>query len=193
MILTDKIRDNKIAVIEQVNNLAIDLGINPDWLMFVIYFESGWNPHAKNVYSGATGLIQFTPNTAHALGTSVEELAMMDSLEQMTYVRKYFKPYAHKMQSLEDVYLAVFFPEAIGKADDYVLQTKTISAEKIASQNKIFDLDSDLRVTKGEVMQYLSNWINKNKINLYMEEKMRNTFAYGGLIILVFALMIIGK
>ena len=39
--------------------------------------------------SGATGLIQFMPNTAEGLGTSTGELAGMSRARQMHYVEKY--------------------------------------------------------------------------------------------------------
>ena len=44
-----------------------------------------------------------------------------------------------KIKSAKDLYIYNFFPVTAGKSDDYVLQTKNISAEKIASQNPIFN------------------------------------------------------
>src|SRR3990167_3056635 len=42
--------------------------------------------------SGAIGLIQFMPSTAHLLGTTTEQLAQMTAVEQLAYVRRYFEP-----------------------------------------------------------------------------------------------------
>ena len=48
-----------------------------------------------------------------------------------------------------------FFPAAIGKEDDYVLQTRKLSAERIARQNPAFDTDRDGRITAGEFRRRL--------------------------------------
>ena len=44
------------------------LNIDPDYLVNVMSIESGFNPAATNVYTGATGLIQFIPATAVCAG-----------------------------------------------------------------------------------------------------------------------------
>jgi hypothetical protein len=43
------------------------------------------------------------------------------------------------MKSFEDVYLAVFFPLAIGKDDDWIFKTSTLSAELIGRQNRVIN------------------------------------------------------
>lgn len=94
------------------------LGIDPDWLANVINFESrGGDPAARNPTSNATGIIQFMPRTAENLGTSVDELREMSGSEQMKFVEKYFKPFSGKLNSQEDVYMAVFYPVAIGDSN----------------------------------------------------------------------------
>ena len=50
-----------------------------------------------------------------------------------------------------DVYFAIFFPAAIGKPSDYVLQTSKLSAGLIASQNPAYDINSDGEITVAEV------------------------------------------
>lgn len=102
---------------DQIVQLSNKLGIHPSWLANVINFESGGNPQARNPYSSATGLIQFIKSTAAGLGTSVDALYQMTGREQMVYVEKYFSKYAGKLRSQEDVYMAVFYPKAIGNPD----------------------------------------------------------------------------
>lgn len=191
MILIDKIKNNTLSFIEEVKDIADFLSIDADWLMFVMYFESRLNPQAKNAYSGAVGLIQFMPSTAKNLGTTAEDLLKMDNVEQLFYVRKYLAPYAGKIKSLTDLYLCVFFPKAVGKPDDYVLQTDRLSAKTIAQQNSAFDLNSDLAVTKGEIVEYLNRWINKNKIELFASSTGRCSGLFVG--IMLFALLLIVK
>lgn len=164
MILEDTISGNRQEFICLLQYYCERLEINPDWLMFVMYFESRMNPAAVNKVSGATGLIQFMPTTAQALGTTTEKLKDMSNVEQLPYVYRYLLPYKGKMKSMTDVYLAVFFPAAIGKSDDWVLQTKNLSAKKIADQNPIFDLNDDGQITKGEVTSYLKSWAKKKTL-----------------------------
>lgn len=136
----------------KVRDVAGNLGIDPDWLMMCMYIESELNHRAQNSRSNATGLIQFMPSTAAALGTSTAALLAMSNVEQMDYVYKYLRSYQWKMLSFVDVYFAIFFPRAMGKPDDYILQTDTISASKIAEQNPAYD-DSTGVVTVASVKQ----------------------------------------
>jgi hypothetical protein len=67
-----------------------------------------------NKISGATGLIQFMPSTAKSLGTTTDVLLSMNNIQQLNYVLAYLRPYKGKMNNFVDVYLAVFYPAAIG-------------------------------------------------------------------------------
>lgn len=139
------------------------LGVQPEWLENVMWIESRLNPQAVNKVSGATGLIQFMPATAKALGTTTDELLKMDFDQQMEYVYLYLRPYRGKMKSQVDVYLAVFFPAAIGQPDDYVLQTSKLSAALIAKQNPAYDLNKDGKITKAEVATAIQRLLQKKK------------------------------
>lgn len=156
---------NKIPASERedfvnaVNYYSELLDIQPDWLVGVMWFESKLNPAAVNPVSGATGLIQFMPATAKALGTTTEALKHMNAYEQMTYVYQYLKPYTGRMRSLVDVYFAVFFPKAIGASRNTVLQTSKLKASTIAKQNPIFDTNKDMAITVGEVEDYINKVI----------------------------------
>lgn len=139
------------------------LGIKPEWLENVMWIESRLNPQAVNKVTGATGLIQFMPATAQSLGTTTEALKAMDFDAQMEYVYLYLRPYRGKMSSQVDVYLAVFFPAAIGKPDSYVLQTSKLSSALIAKQNPAYDLNKDGQITKGEVATAIQRILQKKK------------------------------
>lgn len=141
---------------EKVRYICDLLGIDPNWLMWVMFFESSLNPRAVNSATGATGLIQFMPSTARSLGTTTADLLQMSDVEQLDFVYAYLKPYAGKMNCMIDVYFAVFFPVAMNKPDDYILQTSSLSASKIASQNTGFDLDHNGQLTRAEVFVKVS-------------------------------------
>jgi hypothetical protein len=135
---------------EKVLKITDELEIDPNHLMSAMAFESGetFSPSITNAAgSGAVGLIQFMPKTATALGTSIVKLKAMTAEEQLDYVQKYFRPYKGKCKTLEDVYMAILWPAAVGKPNDYVLFKE---GTKAYTQNKGIDSDKDGKGTKGE-------------------------------------------
>lgn len=60
-------------------------------------------------------------DTAIRLGTTTRELASMTNVKQMDYVEKYFEPFSGDLKTIEDVYMVIFCPKAVGQKDDYVL------------------------------------------------------------------------
>lgn len=153
MLYEEKIKENKADFIEKVKEIAQHLGFAPEWLMQIFMNESSMNHRAVNPITKATGLIQFMPTTAASLGTSIEALKAMTNVQQLFYVQKYLEPYRGKINSYQDLYFAVFFPVAIGKPDNWILQTSSLSASKIAQQNAAYDLDRDGILTVAEVRQ----------------------------------------
>jgi hypothetical protein len=143
------------AFTAKVRGIAADIGIQPEWLMGVMWQESKLRPYARNATSGATGLIQFMPSTAKELGTTLDALATMDAVTQLDYVLKYFRPYAGRLHSFADTYFAVFFPAAIGMPDDWVLSAANLPASKVAAQNNIYDINRDGKITVAEVKDRL--------------------------------------
>lgn len=135
--------------VNEVNAMAGRLGVKPEWIYAVMKNESGMSPSAVNRTSNATGLIQFMPDTARGLGTSVEALKNMSATEQLKYVEKYFKPYAGKIKSGPDMYMATFWPAGLGKPDSY-----NIGGATVARQNPIFDLNRNGQITAGEFREY---------------------------------------
>jgi len=112
---------------------ALDLeasaaNLNTDAIKRIIQLESGGDPAAKNP-SGATGLIQFMPETAKAMGTTTEELAKMPVEDQVRYVVKYFENAGITAESPPDDYaLAVAAPAFVGKPDSTVVYAKGSAA-----------------------------------------------------------------
>lgn len=156
----------------KIIEVAGRLKIKPEWLEAVIANETAgtFDPSIKNFAgSGATGLIQFMPKTAIGLGTTTAALARMTAVQQMEYVYKYYLPYAKKVKSFPDLYLATFYPAAMGKP-------KTWSFPKyITPQNRALDLNKDGIITKGE----FDTWI------LSKAKKRGYTFTNVGLILAI--------
>ncbi len=170
MIFEDLITENKDAFLQKVKDVSSDLGIDPNWLMLCMWIESRLNHRARNSSSGATGLIQFMPTTALSLGTTTEELAAMSNVDQMDYVYQYLKVYQWKMTSFVDVYFAIFFPRAIGKDPDYILETSNIAASKIAQQNSGYDLNRDGELTVAEVQAKILSFVPAGSEDLFKKK-----------------------
>jgi hypothetical protein len=135
----------------KLREIAQRQNLEPNWYMAVMAFETGrtFSPSAKNPQSGATGLIQFLPSTAVNMGTSTQALANMTAVQQLDWVEKYFQPYVGRIRNIDDMYMAVFWPAGIGKADDYVLIDR--DKNTIAyNQNSGLDVSRDGKITKGE-------------------------------------------
>ena len=138
--------------------LCENLGWLPDWkeapgaVLTCEAFETGEEFSAKTANragSGATGLIQFMPKTAEALGTTTEALAAMTEIEQMDYVEAYLRPYARRIHNLDDLYMAILWPAACGAPDDYVLRMSP-NAYRL---NSGLDRNKDGKITKAEACQ----------------------------------------
>ncbi|MDH0175306.1 peptidoglycan DD-metalloendopeptidase family protein [Aeromonas dhakensis] len=156
----------------KVIKVGEELGIDPNYIMACIALETGtkFDPSIKNPYSSATGLIQLMRARAKELGTTVEELAKMDHVEQMDYVKMYFVRMADMFGvptnrwSLEDVYLSIFAPSAIAIDGNAPVYT---SPSESYNRNKFHDLDGDGKIMKSEIA---------NNIRVFYD----NGFAYEG-------------
>lgn len=125
----------------------------PSWLMACMAFESGltFSPSVRNPASSAVGLIQFMSGTAAELGTTTSALAKMTAVEQLDWVEKYFRLYGwyKKITSLDDMYMRILWPRAIGQPDNYPLWSISSSAYRV---NAGLDTDNNGIITKHEAV-----------------------------------------
>jgi len=132
---------------DKVVQIAARLEVNPNFLMAVMSFESGgtFSPSILNMAgSGAVGLIQFMPATARGLGTTTTALAAMSAEAQLDFVEKHFRPFKGRLTTIEDTYMAVLLPKAVGKGSNFVLFERPSVA---FNQNRGLDIDDDGRIT----------------------------------------------
>lgn len=137
-------------VASEIIALARRLEMNPDHLMTIIHYETGGSFRAsvRNPHTRAVGLIQFLPSTARALGTTDAALERMSALEQLEWVERYLTPFRGRLTTLEDAYMAVLYPAAVGEPDDLVLFRR---GSRSYAHNPYLDRDEDGVVTKHEV------------------------------------------
>ena len=155
------------------------IGVNPDYLAAVFKFESNFSTTVPNAAgSGATGVIQFMPDTAARImlkrwpaksgdpkptaeekALAIAKLKKMSFSQQLEWVKVYFSPWRNKLHTLEDTYLAVFYPKLIGKPLD------TPVDDQAYAQNKGFDANQDGLITKREITSTIRGVYNSG-VNL---------------------------
>lgn len=151
------------AFADKVQSISDKLGIDPNWLMFLMDWESGIDAARENSF-GCVGLIQFcadfsggTYKTINGVQYGLQDIKNRTPEAQLDLVYQYLKEIQSdkgKFADFYDLYFAILYPEAFGKADNYVLNTKS---------NPIFDLNKDGIITVGEVKQYLDGRV-KTKV-----------------------------
>lgn len=144
----------------KVQAISSKLGFDPNWLMAVMYSESGFNPAARNPTGGATGLIQFMPATAQWLGTTTAELAKMDRIRQLDFVELFywkFRNHLPKVQQFTDLYLLTFYPKALIER----WPDSRIFPDVVYRMNSGLDLNKDRKLTVGEFRAWALNRVNR--------------------------------
>lgn len=173
LLFINKVPGDRSAFSEKVKSISKKLGINPNWLMFLINFESmgTFRASIENSY-GCIGLIQFCPNesggtykTINGRPYSMEEIKSMSNVEQLDLVYEYLyekQGIGRKLYTFYDLYLAILWPKAVGKEDDYVINTST---------NPIFDIaPKDGIITIGEIKRFLDERVAKEVPVTYQRE-----------------------
>lgn len=173
--------------IDLVNNIVCKpLGLPLNAVLGVMYFETAGSLSTTKTNSiGSVGLLQFTRDNVNVNYKTINgKRFLLSEIKAMTFENQlrlcylYLKPYAAKIQSYTDLYLAVFFPLAIGKDDNYVLQTSNLSAAIIAAQNPIFDVIKDGKLIKSEVTNYFANYFNSNFSLINFTQKKNQIMQY---------------
>jgi hypothetical protein len=120
---------------KRVVEICNELSMNPDYLMTCMAFETGESFKASqpNMNGGsAIGLVQFTKTAIDDLNQKYniqppltrERLAAMTDADQLNYVRLYFLHYKGKLSSLEDTYMVILAPVAVGRGPDGTVYKK---------------------------------------------------------------------
>lgn len=149
-------------VIRIADQLGMPVG-GEDWLMACMAWETGerFSSSIRNMAgSGATGLIQFMPATARGLGTTTDELAKMDEIQQLDYVYRYFLPYRGRLNSLADTYMAILWPAGIGKPLDWAMWDAN-TRPTTYRQNAGLDVNKDGVITKREAASKVQAKLDK--------------------------------
>jgi hypothetical protein len=131
---------------EKLKEISSEIGISENSIIKLMKHESGLDSSVKNSI-GCVGLIQFCPDgkggsskTINGKSYNLNEL--QGDLElQLNAIKEFWSKGKRdgKIKNAKDLYVYNFFPVAAGKSDDYVLQTKGLSAQTIAKANPVFN------------------------------------------------------
>jgi len=191
LIYEDKVPASyRSGFVKKVSEISDKIGINPNWLMAIMYFESArtFSPSKGNDI-GCYGLIQFCPDrgknykTVNGKRYLMSDIAKMDYSEQLDLVYEYYKPYTGKLKSYTDTYFVTFFPLAIGKPDDWIIQGGGFTARQIYNSNPAFHQVKDGKIRVWEVKKKIleklpSEWVNEGSVGLAVKAY-KNYIAVG--------------
>ena len=149
--------ENKVAV----DDLASYLGVSAEDVLVIIGSESSFDPAAVNEDGGATGLIQFMPNTAKGLGVTTDEIKNMSVAEQLDLAKRFYAPYKDKINNVTDMYMATFYPAALYEDDpSYKIGTKDNTVDSVYNQNpgiSKFAPEGQDFITKEDFTKYVDD------------------------------------
>lgn len=152
--------------LNEVQVVAKNLKVSPNWLLYCFGFEGDFEVAKKNYAgSGATGLIQFMPKTAEDFGTTTEKLAKMTHLEQLEYVEKFLQREMKsngEFYSLTDLYFGILYPPARKWLKSNQLEKVIwVLGTKSYEQNKGLDHDKNGKITVLDVCKHTHHRFNK--------------------------------
>lgn len=173
----------------------------PDWMMFDLYNESGFHPDAENSI-GCVGLPQFCPDvpggdykTIGGKPYKLQDIKLMDAVSQLDLVLQYFKDVQKKYSRFStyyDLLLADFYPDAIGKPDNYIFPDNIVNSNttlfKYGKTLAAYKKGRDERVREIVSTEYWPIFFQKKNIfQLYFKEILLWSFIIA-LIIVIFVL-----
>jgi len=130
------IRRATASELEELERIAAACGFDADELATIISVESGWKPDAHNSIR-AGGLIGFLPSTLARLGWTgtPEEFWRLSIADQLPFVERFYAPWCGRIHRGGDLYVATFWPTAVGTADDTIIAAPGGPHELVWTQN----------------------------------------------------------
>ena len=146
-----------------VEKLADNLGVSVDEVLDILEAESMYKSDAVNPTSGATGLIQFMPDSSDVNYKTIGgkqytmgEIAKMSPVQQLELAEKYFKGVGYKPNSGKPLYLAVAYPQALNtRANEIIIPADTDDPKlkAVLEQNPDW-LDAKGNITGASIASY---------------------------------------
>ena len=140
----------------ELDKTAKRLGCDSTHLLMTFYVESKLNPRYRTTHNKASsaGMIAITSTDAKMLGTTVARIATMSQEQQTILIGRLIEPFTGKLTSFVDVYLACFYPDAVGMGKEYYFRFPA----KYKKANDILPLRNNNRIQKWEVEKTLYDY-----------------------------------
>ena len=158
--LIEYVKENQNAFEQKVRRIAKKLDILPEWLMLLMFHESGLNHRSTN-FIACGGLIGFCPGGGLAMvNKTLEQVISQSNVQQLEDVYTVLK--GRKYKSFRDLHLFTFYPVAYQHHKDnpnFVIGSEKSDAwaKTVQAQNHIFDVNKDGYITIGDFNQYAEN------------------------------------
>lgn len=170
-----KVYNVSMSDLRKMQNISDKYGFPVEWLANLINHESAgtWNPNITNSI-GATGLIQFMPNTAEGLGTTTSNLRNMTFSQQLDYVDSYlFQAFNNRgvlssngkvsnTFAQSDLFMLIFYPKSVGQPDyifpDNVQRANGVATPKQYTQKALKNAFFDLSEAPFTLQEYLDKY-----------------------------------
>ena len=161
MTVTEDVGDDFFPRLREV---ALGLAADARDMLAVMYSESGCRADAHNDSPktlpparryNASGLIQFMPTTLERLGWTAGHTVFrrLSATDQLSFVRRYYRPYRGHLGSVAGLYVATFLPAFVSYSSqpNFVLTARGGPLGWAYTANSALDADGDLRITVGEL------------------------------------------
>ena len=142
--------------LQEVRALADRVGIDPNWLMFVMRYESGISASIKNKKSNAVGLIQFMPKTLQGeFNMTTDQMAALNEIQQLKYVEKYLTKYGYhkRVKDPGTLYFSIYYPLALYRGDGFTLPKWVSDANPVFN---VADVSKDGLISKREFINHIN-------------------------------------
>jgi len=155
--------------LEKVKRIADRINCDYKDLLAVMNSESGLDHTVQNSAGyQAYGLIQFTPDAAADIGTTIPALMSMTALEQLDYVEKFYlkvrqtRGFGNRRFTAGDLYAATFLP-ARANQDVLCVKGERWESGKCKGKlknwyeaNSVFDGNGDGKIEKWELTERMN-------------------------------------
>jgi Transglycosylase SLT domain len=164
----------------KLSQISGSVGLKPEDLLAVMYYESGLNPAAHNANGDASGLIQFMPGTLDAVGFkgNPADFRQLNADKQLDYVSRYVADKAKvnngDFKSAAQYYVANLWPVALTLPGVRNEDPNTIIIEQNPTHQKYpgvsldyeraayrsnasLDVDHDGKITYGDLQAVMNN------------------------------------
>lgn len=167
----NEIKENRQEFLKKLVTISKDLGIDPIWLLHVIFHESGFDSKKIDKTTGSVGLLSFYPevlknmvNPETGKNYTPQDVIELSNLDQLDLVLSYYKTWMDRMKVKRpitpgDFASLTFYPEVIKK--DWEWNFPRFIIEKNPDLFKEFN--SNLSKNKKDYYDYIDKIFNSEK------------------------------